>query len=44
MERLLMSRKEQKRMTEMLEVKAAKLTLVEAAAVMGLCYWQTKRV
>lgn len=31
-------------MTVMLEVKAAKLTLVEAAEVLGLCYRQTKRV
>jgi hypothetical protein len=31
-------------MTVMLEVKAAKLTLVEAAQVLGLCYRQTKRV
>lgn len=31
-------------MTVMLEVKAGKLTLVEAAEVMGLCYRQTKRV
>jgi hypothetical protein len=44
MERLLMSQKERKRMTVMLEVKAAKLTLVEAAQVLGLCYRQTKRV
>lgn len=31
-------------MTVMLEVKAAKLSLVEAAQVLGLCYRQTKRV
>ena len=31
-------------MAVMLEVKAAKLTLVEAAEVLGLCYRQTKRV
>ena len=39
-----MSQRERKRMTVMLEVKAAKLTLVEAAEVLGLCYRQTKRV
>jgi hypothetical protein len=44
MERLLMSRKERKRMTVMQEVKAGKLKLVEAAEVLGLCYRQTKRV
>jgi len=44
MEKLLMSQKERKRMTVMQEVKAAKLTLVEAAKVLGLCYRQTKRV
>ena len=44
MERLLMSQQERKRMTVMLEVKAAKLSLVEAAEVLGLCYRQTKRV
>jgi hypothetical protein len=44
MERLLMSQQERKRMTVMIEVKAAKLTLVEAAEVMGLCYRQAKRI
>jgi len=39
-----MSQRERKRMTVMLEVKAAKLTRVEAAEVLGLCYRQTKRV
>ena len=31
-------------MTVLSEVKATKLTLVEAAEVLGLCYRQTKRV
>jgi hypothetical protein len=44
MEKLLMSQKERKRMTVMAEVKTAKLTLVEAAQVLGLGYRQAKRV
>ncbi len=39
-----MSRKERKRLTVMVGVKAQELTLVQAAELMGVCYRQSKRI
>jgi hypothetical protein len=44
METLTMSQKERRRVGIMASVKAGELNLVEAAAVLGLCHRQTKRV
>jgi hypothetical protein len=43
-EHLLMSQTERTRLGVMQQVKAEKMTLVAAAAVLGLCYRQVKRV
>ena len=44
METLNMSQRERERLTIMTGVKRKELTLVQASAVLGLCYRQTKRV
>ena len=41
---LTMSEKERRRVGIMASVRADELSLVEAAAVLGLCYRQAKRV
>src|SRR6266850_3494333 len=44
METLTMSRKERERLTVMVGVREQKLTLVQAAELMGVCYRQSKRI
>ncbi len=39
-----MSRKERERLTVMVGVREQKLTLVQAAELMGVCYRQSKRI
>ena len=44
MEAILMSQKERKRLVELEQVKEKRLSLVEAAAVMGVCDRQARRL